>query len=106
MPIINWPMRFSRMGCQGTSRKPNPSSIIAKRPLAREATPVRRPLTYSPVLLDVKGQASLGSHFATDAIHLPLLQICDGMGRNSDRALSAGGIAHFNEALGAALKSP
>jgi len=47
-------MRFSRMGCQGTSRKPNPSSIIAKRPLAREATPVRRPLTYSPFLLDVK----------------------------------------------------
>ena len=52
-----------------------------------------------------EGQASLGSHFATDAIHLPLLQICDGMGRNSDRALSDGGIAHFDEALGAALKS-
>src|SRR6516162_4734094 len=52
-----------------------------------------------------EGQASLGSHFAADAIHLPLLQICDGMGRNSDRALSDDGVAHFNEALGAALKS-
>ena len=51
-----------------------------------------------------EGQASLGSHFATDAIHLPLLQICDGMGRNPDRALSDGGIAHFNEALGATLE--
>ena len=53
----------------------------------------------------LEGQASLGSHFATDAIHLALLQICNGKGRNSDRALSDGGIAHFNEALGAALKS-
>src|SRR5262249_35080981 len=40
-----------------------------------------------------------------DAIHFPLLQICDGMGRNPDCALSDGGIAHFNEARGAALKS-
>src|SRR5262249_24520921 len=52
-----------------------------------------------------ESQTSLGSHFAADAIHFPLLQICDGMGRNPDRALSDGGIAHFNEALGAALKS-
>ena len=27
-----------------------------------------------------EGQASLGSHFATDAIHLPLLQICERYG--------------------------
>src|SRR6185437_6105597 len=51
-----------------------------------------------------EGQASLGSHFATDAIHLPLLQVCDGMGWNSDRALSDGGIAHFDQALGATLE--
>src|ERR1700747_467118 len=30
--------------------------------------------------------------------------MCEGMGRNPDRALSDGGIAHFNEALGATLE--
>ena len=47
---------------------------------------MRRPLTYSPALLDVKVKPSLGQPFATDVIHLPLLEICDGMGRNPDRA--------------------
>jgi hypothetical protein len=34
MPVICWPMRLSSTGCHGTSWKPMPLSIMAKRPLA------------------------------------------------------------------------
>jgi hypothetical protein len=40
----------------------------------------------------------------TDAIYLPLLKTCDGMGRNLDGAISGGRIAHLNEVLGATLE--
>jgi hypothetical protein len=40
----------------------------------------------------------------TDAIYFPLLETCDGMGRNLDGAIPDGRVAHLNEVLGAALE--
>src|ERR1700724_2609351 len=53
VPEMCWPMRLSRTGCHGTSWKPMPSSIMAKRPLASWVEPTSVPLTYSPDLAAV-----------------------------------------------------
>src|SRR5450631_430961 len=53
VPTICWPMRLSSTGCHGTSWKPMPSSIMAKRPLASWVEPTSVPLTYSPDLAAV-----------------------------------------------------
>jgi hypothetical protein len=72
-----------------------PSSITAKRPLARLATPVSRPSTYSP---------RLGRRLPADALHLLTLQRCNGPVRDVDGLPGVRGVPHLHRQLGAPVK--
>ena len=77
---------------------------MAKRPLARLATPASRPGTYSPGPRRAVGQSPLGGHLFANAIDLLALQRGDRAPRDGNEAVLDAGMAHFHETRGAPVE--
>ena len=75
---------------------------MAKRPLARLATPASRPVTYSPWPGRGVGQPALGGHLFADALDLSAFERSDGAARDGEVIPAIGSEAHLHQPLGAA----